>query len=992
MMRAIGKFLATVFLAALTAMTASAQKTANGVVTDASDNIGIPGVSVFVKGTTIGTITDIDGKYKLEIPSDVADSVLVFSFVGYETQEIASQGGTVNVTLAEETKAINEVLVVGYGTMKKSDKTGAVTNVMAEDMIGGAITDPMGSLQGKAAGVTISKKGGDPGSGFSVKIRGAAGFGTETAPLYVVDGVPGVDPTTIASEDIESINILKDASSTAIYGSRGANGVVIITTKGGSSKKSSQVQFNAYVSADQVAKQYDLMSASDIRKYVSDNNMTSAQFTDGGADTDWQDELYRTGISQSYNFSVSGGNGNGTSYYASATHSEWEGVVIGTEKKRTGARINLVQNCLDNRLVVSSNMSTSFEHNDYISYSGWNKENVIYNALTRNPTDPVYNADGTYNDFFRYHKYKNPVATVDEIENERDLKDFDGNLKADLNIIKGLVASASLSYTRKDNENFYFEPVGAYLSENGESKRAYSNYQKRLAEFTVKYNFTKEKNNFDIVAGYSWQDEKWDGFSAGGTMPASDYCTSNALQLLQNVNPGDISSYNNSAKLISAFGRVAYNFDNKYYLTATVRKDGSSKFGDNNQWGTFPSVSVAWNIKQESFMQNIEMLSMLKLRAGWGMTGNEQIGVMKALTLIQSQGTAVNPEDGSTVVVFGGDKNANPDLKWEENKEYNIGIDFGFLNNRISGSIEYYNKTTDDLLYQYSVPVPPNTYSTIWANYGKINNSGIEFDVTGHIIDKPNFKWSANYTFSTNTQEVKKIDGGDYSTSSVKLGYIDAAGLIGAENWTQILKTGHELGSFYLPHYLGLNTKGEFVYTSTTGGVTTDVTQAQRFFCGNALPDYEMGFGSNFTFFKHWDFSFNLRALIGQDVYNGTKEVLGNPNGNLPNSNCLKSALTEIKNGLTSTAATSDYYLEDGSFLRCDNITLAYNFDTKTWPLITRCRVYFTTNNPFIITGYSGIDPEMSYTGSSSDLAMGIDMFNVYPKTRSFTFGVNLTF
>jgi len=970
---------------ALSATSFAQIKSVSGTVTDAADGSPIIGASVLIKGTTVGLITDFDGKYSITIPAGTATPTLVVSFIGYETMEITlSTSNVVNVSLKIAATEISETIIIGYGTQKKSDKTGAVTNVTAAELNTGVITDAIQSLQGKASGVTITKKGGDPSAGFSVRIRGASAFGSGTEPLYVVDGVPGVDPTTIAPEDIEAFNILKDASSSAIYGARGANGVIIITTKKGKQQKGSTFEFSNYVSLDKVAKRLDLLTADEVRKYVADNNI---DFTDGGADTDWQDEIYKTGVSQSYNLSVSGA-GETSTYYASINHSIFDGVVTGTGKDRTTGRINLTQKAMNEKLVITTGLSGTVEQNQYINYDGWGLHDVLYQAFRRSPTDPVTNEDGTYQESDRMFNSKNPIATLNEITNDRSAKRFNGNLKTDLTIIEGLVWGTNFSYIRNDDESFYFLPPTSYKSGEGRSSRGYNNYANKLAESTINYTKEFDVHNINLVGGYSFQEESWDGFNAGGSKTASLYVGPNSLGLLQNVKPGDVTSYKSSARLISFFARGVYNFNSKYFFTATVRADGSSKFGDNNEWGIFPSASLGWNMKDEAFLSNVSMVSAMKLRLGYGMSGNQDIGLYRDRTIMRASGTAINPETGDVVISFEGDKNANPDLKWEENHELNIGLDFGLFNSRISGTLEFYNKTVKDLLAEYQVGPPTFKYNRIFANEGEITNTGVELDIHAFAVDRTNFDWKTSLTFSTNNQNVKSLDGGKYAIDQIKVGYISGPGLVGGENWSQVVKEGYELGTFFIPEYAKLSPEGKFWFYTAAGGVTDEVAEAERRAVGSAQPDFELGWSNQISFMNGFEFNFALRSLIGFDVLNVTRMIFGNTQGLMPNGNVLQSALDEKERGLTSNPTLSSYYIENGTFVRIDNVTLAYNFNKVNMKNIKGLRVYVTSNNLYTFTGYTGIDPEIAFTG----LSFGIDQYNVYPKTRTLTFGLNVSF
>lgn len=979
--RKIGKFFALFLLPFFLWNIGWAQEiTVTGKVTDSADGSTLIGVNVIIKGTTIGVTTDFDGNYKIEAP---ANATLQFSYIGYETMERRIEGQKIiNVSLQESFETLEEIIVIGYGTQKKSDRTGAVSHLKADEMNQGVLTDPIQALQGKAAGVMITKKGGDPNTGFSIKVRGATALVTGTSPLYVVDGIPGVDPTTIAPEDIESFNILKDASAAAIYGSRGSNGVVIITTKRGDFKKGTLIEANAYVSTDFVANRLDLLSADQIRKYVADNNLN---FTDGGANVDWQDEIFRPGQSQNYSFSYSGGDET-TAYRVSLTHTDFKGVVIGSDKVRSIGRINVDKAALDGRLKFQSGLSGTIEENNYINYGGWGANDVLYQAYQRNPTDPVRDENGDLFDFQRGFSYWNPVKLVEDIQNERDAKRFNGFLKADLELYKGLTAGINLGYTRDDSESFYFEPSSIRLgTTEGYGRRSYGNAESKILEATLMYaNTFASAHNLEVIGGYSFQEDFFTGFAAQGHQPFLNFAQSHDLSLLQNVNPGDITSYKSSSRLISFFGRSIYNYNSKYYLTATVRRDGSSKFGKNNEWGWFPSASVMWNITGEDFMDDVDFLSNLRLRVGYGIAGNQEIGIYNDLEYYQSAGNAFNPETGEEAILFEFAHTANPDLKWEENAELNIGLDFGLFRDRISGSIEFFKKNTYDLLGNYSVPVPPNPVPRIWANVGEIEIKGFEFYIQTFPVRTKNFDWKTSMVFSSYRQNVISLSNDKYKWAQLEEGWLSGPGLVGDRNWTQVVKPGIPIGTWYMPEFAGLSQDGKFLFYNDMGGITRDISKAERRVVGSAQPDFEVGWSNYFTFFKNFDMSFNIRAVYGYEIFNTTRLIFGNPIW-LPGQNVLQIALDEAEKGLNDNPKPSSYYLEDGSFIRLDNISIGYNI--KNLKGFNNVRVYFVSNNLLTITKYTGIDPEISFDG----LSFGLDQFNVYPKTRTFTFGLNIT-
>jgi TonB-dependent starch-binding outer membrane protein SusC len=982
------RFIST--LVAITMFIAVYGQTGNisGVVKDNTIGETLPGANVVIEGTTTGASTGIDGSFLLQnVPA--GEVTLSVSYLGYipataTVNVVAGQTVNVEIPLEPEITALEELVVIGYGVQKKSDRTGAVANIQAEDMNRGVLTDPIQGLQSKVAGVLITKKGGDPNAGFDIKIRGASSLGTGTSPLYVIDGVPGADPTTVSPEDIESFNILKDASAAAIYGARGAHGVVIITTKRGLDRKGSRIEFNSYVAAETVANKLDLLSGEEYRSFVNSKPELATSFIDGGANTDWQDEIYRTGISQNYSLAFSGGDSK-TNYRASVAHSNFSGVIIGSEKTRTIGRINLDQKALDDRLTISSGLSATIENNNYISYGGWGSNEIIYQAFQRNPTDPVKDENGDYYEIERVFQYYNPVNLVEQIHNERDAKRYFGFLKADLEIFKGFEAGINLAYTRNDQENFYFEPTTLYLgNHNGFGSRSYGNFESRLLETTLRYNNEFGRHSVQTVGGYSFQEDFFTGFSANGTDPFINYTQMHDLSIFQNVNAGDINSYKSSNRLISFFARGMYNWDSKYFLTATIRRDGSSKFGLNNEWGWFPSASAMWNITGENFMHNVHFMNNLRLRVGYGITGNQEFPAYNDLAYYRSAGNSFNFETGEEAILFEFAHNANPNLKWEENAELNIGLDFGFLNDMLSGSIDYFNKRTYDLLGNYSVPVPPNPVERIWANVGEFKVEGFELYLQTYPVRSTNFDWRTSLVFSTYKQEVVSLSNEQYPWSRLRVGWLSGPGLVGDQNWTQIVDPGFSIGTWYIPEYAGLSPDGKFLFYTAAGGVTRELEQADRKAVGSAQPDFELGWSNYLTFYRNFDFSFTIRAVYGYEIFNTTRLILGNPTF-LPDRNVLSSAIDEYERGLTDNPKVSSYYLEDGSFIRLDNMSLGYNF--KNIAGFEKIRIYLASNNLLTITNYSGIDPEISYSG----LSFGLDQYNVYPKTRTFTLGINVT-
>lgn len=967
----------------LAAFSYGQQITVKGTVTDGTDGTTLIGVSVIEKGTTNGTTTDIDGKYSITVDQG---TTLVFSYIGYDDIEALADKETIDIALSAKSELLEEIIVIGYGTQKKTDKTGAVSHVTSEELNQGNLTDPIQGLQGKAAGVSITKKGGDPNAGFTVRVRGSSGYTASADPLYVIDGVPGGDPTSIAPEDIESFNILKDAASTAIYGSRGANGVIIITTKKGGKKDGSavsQVDFTSKYSISNIFQKEDLLSASQIRDYAAEN---STGFIDGGANTDWQDEIYRTGSTFENNLSFSGGS-ESSFYRASVSNTNWVGIMKGTEKERTTAKMNITHKGIGDRLTLNANLAVSFENNDYENYDGFDKDDVIYQALTRNPTDPVYDAEGNYDQTQRVFNYENPVAVIDQITNIRDAKRYLGSLKADFEFFEGLVGTATISYIRNDQEYTYFRPKGVFASaDNGYGRRSYDNTADKQFEGYLTYNKSiNQKHNLNLMGGYSWREATYDGLYAQAQNPQSPYIGANNLRTFAEVTYGDVGSYKNNEKLIGFFARAQYNYNSKYYLSASIRRDGSSKFGKNNKWGWFPTVSASWNMQDEGFLNDVTWLDQLKLRASYGVSGNQNFSSGYSQVSYVPTGLATNPENGEQVITFQAARNDNPDLKWERTAETNIGIDFAFFKSRLSGTLEVYQKNTTDLIYPKQVSAEANLSNRTWMNAGDISNKGIELYLQGFIVDKTNFTYKTSLTVSHNKSEWMELASNN-EEGYENAGYLSGRGAIGDGFYIIRNQTGHEVSEYYLPEIATI-IDGQFIFRSESGGYTDQMANAKREFVGSPNPDVELGWANNFTFFKNWTLDFSLRSMIGHQKYNATRMFMDSP-FDLPDLNALTDALDWAEEGRVTTAVIATEYMEDASFVKLDFISIGYNFDVKNIEWLNKVKVFAVANNVFTFTNYTGADPEIYY----NNLAYGWDQYNVYPNSRTFTFGLTATF
>ncbi len=940
------------------------EKTITGRVVDENGE-PIPGASIVVKGTTTGTITDMDGNFTLTgVPED---AVLQFSFVGMRTQEVSVGNKTrLDVEMEQETIGLEEVVAIGYGTMKRSDLTGAVASIDAVNLKKGIVFSTEQLLQGKVAGLSVIQSSGDPTSTASMRLRGGTSLSASNSPLIVADGVPGVDFNTIQPSEIVSIDVLKDASASAIYGSRGANGVIIVTTN--SSHKGKSIKYDGYYAIGEVAKNIDLLSANQWREYIKDNNPPGV--IDYGSDTDWQKSIQQTSIihSQALSFVNNGDDGG---HRVSLSYLNNEGVIKTSSLERIGASLSGYQYAFNKRLRLEAGMHSTFDESSQIDYG------VFRRTYNLNPTIPVRDKNGEFTEIVGSF-YENPVEMLADRTSDDTQKRILGYGKAELEILTGLKGVVNASYEYNSTQNRFYLPTYAVVegrTENGRAERALSDFSNEQLETYLTYDVKiNNQHKLNLLAGYSYLEHTYEGFGAQRRGFDTDEFLYNNLGAGQDVRADDVSSFKGESKLISFYGRANYNYLNKYLLTASLRRDGSSKFGVNNKWGLFPSASLAWRISEESFMRSSsEWLNYLKLRVGYGITGNQDgIGEYKSLSLISAGGAPYyDAEDGSWKQSYGIIQNDNPDLKWESTAQLNIGVDFSLFN-IINGAFEIYHKMTTDLLYTYEVPQPPYLYGTILANVGDLSNKGYELTVNANLLKKKVLNWNATLTFSHNIQEIDKLSNQVYQTEAIYSGSLH--GLPGMSGqYAQIIKEGYAPGTFWGPKSLGLNQNGEIIYEN----------DGEPQYLGNAQPKYNVGFSMDIRY-KKFDFQVSSYGMFGQKVLNGTAMVLSDP-GRLPMNNVTVSSR---KKGITSHAEYSSYWIEDASFLRLQNATVGYNFNTKKFG-IDRCRIYATGENLFVLTGYNGIDPEVNIDGLDNP---GMDVYDYYPKPRTILFGVNLSF
>lgn len=960
-----------------------------GKVTDET-NAPIPGATVALKGTNRATSTDANGNYAITVTS--GNDVLVFSFLGSIKKEVTiGDNVALNVSLLNDTKQLKDVVVIGYGTSSKQDVTGSITSLKSEDFNVGVTTTPAELLQGKVAGLNVTKSG-DPNQAPAVILRGPSTIrttGGAQEPFYVIDGVPGASIDILAPSDIESIDVLKDASSTAIYGSRAANGVIVITTKKAKAGQS-RLSYSTYVSMEKVSKKIDMLSADQLRQYLKDNGQKplASPVDDDGSNTNWQNLIERTGYSQNHNLSYSGASNN-AEYGASVNYFKNEGVIKRTSLERTIYRGFINQRFFDNRLKLSLNVTNSNSNsNDVV------QQYLLPAMLFYLPTVSPFNPNGSYKE--NYTRTGSGTLNPLSLLNNNTLQTNDNktlvNGIVQVDILSGLKFTASGS-TQRDQNNFgsYFNSAsGLAVGLNGVAHRSSYLNTNDIVEAYFNYDKVFGQHSLKFLAGYSYQQNSTNnGFGVQTQNFSNDNLGYNNLFLSNPSNVSQIAFDNNpisTLRLISYYGRVQYEFSNKYLLQGSLRDDGSSAFGANHRYGLFPAVSAGWRIINESFMEKYPVISDLKLRAGYGVSGNS-VG-FDAFSSILVYGTQAAGSkflyNGNIVNSIGAVRNDNPNLKWESTATTNIGLDFGLFKNKVTGSVDYYIKKTSDLIYdQYPVSLTQYFTSTITANAGKIKNSGIEVVLNATPVKAGNFTWKTSVNLSHNKNVIESLSNGQFNLPSFYTAQLGGKGQSG--DYSQIVQPGYALGTFYLWHYTGKNASGVSTYENAAGKIiaTQPLTTDQRI-AGNAQPNLIYGWTNTF-FYKNFDLNFLIRGVTGNKILNATLANLNDP-ADAKLQNIPQFTRGESFNDINAYLI-SDRYLESGSYLRLDNATLGYTIKTQI-QAIKSIRLYLSGNNLFVITKYKGLDPEVNLGG----LTPGIDNNNYYPKTRTFLFGLNASF
>lgn len=971
------------------AQTSGKKVKVRGVIKDETGE-PIIGATVRVKGQSEGTVSDFDGNFTLDV---TGDNTLQISYIGYQTQEFAvGKQHHFSIVLEEDKKILNEVVVIGYGTQKKGDITSSVGSVKSEDFTAGAINDAGQLIQGKIAGLSVTNPSGNPVGGTEISLRGNTTIlGASTNPLILIDGVPG-DFNTVAPEDIESIDVLKDGSAAAIYGSRGTNGVVLITTKKSKGNNINEVQYSGYLSLSTIAKKPDFCDADDYRQQIKDGLRDAAW--DLGDNTNWIDAITRTGLSHVHNISFKGGNAQ-TNYIFNVNYRNLQGIFKRSDKEEFQGRAEVNHSMFDDKLRF--NFQLLGNQTGYTATSDGGSFNTYSwrQALIHNPTEPIKNADGSWHENTGIFNYDNPVSRIYECDGEQKISQTRFSSNITLTPIKELTLNALFSYDKINQEGGYYE-TKKHISNvrdgmNGYASTGGSSTVTKLVELTAQFHKNFGDHTIQALAGYSYQESTYSNqYERNYNFPTDLYSWHNiGVGQALKEGLGTEYSYWLDTNLIGFFGRLNYNYKNRYLLMASVRHEAASQLaGTNKPWGTFPSVSLGWRITEEKFMKNQKVFDDIKLRAGYGVTGSQPSQSFLGVPLLGYGDYYLY--NGQWIRALQPTQNSNDKLKWEEKHEYDIGADFSVLNYRLNVSVDWYYRLIKGLLYDYSVPSPPNLYTTTRANVGEMSNNGLEIMVNAIPVQTKDFKWETTITFSTNSNKLKSLSNDLYQTSSdyFMTGWIEEP----IKTESHIVRIGHKVGDIYGFKVVDVDESGKWIYLDKNGNRVNYDEFTHSFedkqILGNGVPKWYLGFNNQFRY-KNFDLAINMRGAFGFQIMNGMRMFY--ENRSRQDWNRLRSAYDKVfgkavLNTLCSEEFNS-YYVENGDYWKIDNITLGYSF-SKINKWIKTLRLYASVNNAITITGYKGIDPEVSTSG----LAPSYDNRDSYPHTRAFTFGMNVTF
>ncbi len=944
-------------------------KTISGTVQDDRSE-PLPGATLVVAGSNAYAITDSNGKFSLSASQGQEITVSYLGFDDYVFTVTGTSQYNINMRPSEATM-LNESVAIGYGTTTKKEVTGSVTSLRSEDFDRGAYNSPAGMLQGKVAGLQITNpNGGDPNGSFEILLRGTNTLSAGQGPLIIIDGVVDADLSTINFQEVETIDVLKDGSAAAIYGTRGTNGVIIITTKRAQSGRTS-VEYDGQVSVQTVLSRAKPMNAKQFREAVTAYVNGGEAYLYGG-ETDWFEQITRTPISHKHSLAISGGSEK-FSHRTVLNIEQNQGILKKNDVSKYLVKTNIHQEALEGWLVFDYNLSYTKR-----KYNG-TRSGIFRQAFFHNPTEYVYDPSDTENGGYftvTAMDYYNPVAMLNERNGETDVDVIGANGRATLNIkpVKGLKWDNFISYgiTRRESRDYKTRYYPGETGMMGSAEIENSISTDLQYETTLNYNNSFGNHNLQAILGYTYQTRGYRGSYMYNYSYDTDFFGTDNIGSGYALQDGmaQMSSSRSSSKYVAFFGRVMYNYADKYLASVSLRRDGSSRFGAQNKWGWFPAVSLGWRITQENFMKEVTWLNELKLRAGYGVTGNQDFDNYRSLFLMSTNGHYYS--NGRWYNTYVPASNANPNLGWEKKSEFNVGVDISVLDGRLGGTIDYYYRLTTDLLYDYAVPVPPYDYKSFFTNVGSISNSGIEVTINAIPVKTRNWEWNTTFIFSRNSNKLIKFTNEEFQGQEYRIGWVNTP--LGV--YSQRLMEGESLGSFYGPIYQGVDEKTGNAIVSTD-----DENEWVRL--GSAYPDFSLGW-SNSLRWGNLSLSATFRASIGGKVLNQMRGVYENIT-NMGLQNIQESWLYD--QSYTGGVVYSSKYLEDATYLKLDNVSLTYNIPLNT-NFIKGLRVYATAQNVFILTGYTGVDPEVSLTG----LAPGIAPLSYYPRTRTFTLGASITF
>jgi TonB-linked SusC/RagA family outer membrane protein len=965
--------LAVVFFA----LDVSAQTTISGHVKDETGE-GVIGASVMVKGTSNGTVTDFDGNFSLQCQPG---ATLMFSYIGYNPQEQPAKNG-MEVTMKEDVAQLNEVVVVGYGSMAKKEISSSVVQISKDQFNQGAATDAMALVVGKVAGLNVATTAdANPNAMSAIQVRGAGSLTASNGPLIVIDGIAGGDLRNIATQDVESITVLKDAGSAAIYGTRGANGVILVTTKKGSGTAGvTNVTYDSYVALNVQKPRIEILSTDEFRR--------SRRGQDYGADTDWWDEITRPvsySLNQYLSIDTSGKNG----YFGmSLNYKKGNGLDIVSGREEYGARFVGEQRVLNNRLQLNASLSARKVHED------WGNDGLFDTALTMNPTIPVKNPDGSYYQPNSPTDIHNPVNDLRENVSQGDRIYILGNADVKMNILQTEQhnLNTSLSYALQYNDlkdNFYTPTTSSESFWNGYDGRARINYQKwwtNRLEWLVNYTMTLNEHQLKAVLGYSWERSNWEqtgNENMGFVYDALSYHGIGSGSYLRD-GKANLWAGSSESTLIGFFGRINYNYNDMIYASASMRREGSTKFGANKKWGNFPSASLAWEITSTPFAQGLkESFQSLKPRISYGVTGRSDFNAYQSIATYSTRGAYLI--DNQWINGYAPSLNANPDLAWEKSTAFNIGVDFVALNSRLRGSVEFYDRRSQDLLYNYTAPQPPFIYNTILVNVGTTKNTGVEVALEYDVLAKKALKWTTGINWSMGETKLTKL-----SSDAYQMAYLDLYQKPGpgSSEYFFRVEEGGKIGQFYGYEHAGIDDSGLLLIYDNDGNAIP-AAQADPLYkrnIGNGAPKHFLSW-TNTLSYKNWDLSMMFRGAFGFEIFNMRKYGMGLKGSGT--DNVLRKAYTDYADVNSSGGIISSYFLEKGDYFKLDNVTLGYTLTPKSRQLVESFRVYLTAKNVFTLTGYEGNDPSIV---TSTGITPGIDSNSAYPQATQLSLGVTVRF